>query len=178
MEESVSESKLSAGTLKQMHKGIKIDNTVLQVGEFNFMENNNLFQVLISDGEDSSHKVCLNSKFTQNIKRDLKSKKIGPGMIIKVKEFTRSKNKTTVISDFNILEPKYEIIGNPTFLLENFFEDISEVLSYSSQPVKKTVTKTQTSSQPNKKRKTHLIQETNESGKTPISKKTRSKIIL
>ena len=76
MDDSVlSEVELSGGALKKMHKGLEIRNIVLQIGEFNFMANNNLYQVLISDGKDSSHKVCLNSKFTKNLKKRLKVQK-------------------------------------------------------------------------------------------------------
>ena len=182
MDESVlNEVELSGEALKEMHKGLEIRNTVLQIGEFNFMANNNLYQVLISDGKDSSHKVCLNSKFTKNLKKDLKSKKIGPGMIIKVKDYTRTKNRTTVIiSEFDTIESTNPIIGNPKFLQENFFVEISETLSFSSQPtVKKTAPKTKTlSSQPNIRNKRHLLAESEEPGKTPISKKTRSKIVV
>ena len=98
--------------------------------------------------------MCLDSKFTKNLKKDLKSKKVGPGMIITVKDYTRTKNRTTVIiSDFDIIESTSPIIGNPTFLRENFFAEITQTLSFSSQPattVKKTAPKTKNISSQNR----------------------------
>ena len=62
----LSESELE-WALRKIHQVEKDPNVILQIGEFNYMPNNECYQLLISDGKESSHKVCLDRKYTDQM---------------------------------------------------------------------------------------------------------------
>ena len=71
--------KLSNGALKKLHLGQQYEKAILQIAEFNYMPNNGMYQLLATDGKDSSHKICLDKKFNEEITFNLKNKIAGQG---------------------------------------------------------------------------------------------------
>ena len=65
---------LTNGSLRKLHKGENLTNVYLQIGEFKFMPKNEMFQVHVSDGIESSHMVCFDSSHNDFIKKMLNPK--------------------------------------------------------------------------------------------------------